>query len=429
MRRSKKAALLSALFMGLGQLYNREIVKGILIAIIGIIIVINIPYFLYAYWGLITLGEQPLHYVNGIAQGDHSIFLLIQGIIAVLVTLVILVIYILNIVDALKTGEAREQGEKPMGIGDFIKHISHKYFPYFSLSPLFILILFFTVLPILFTISIAFTNYSAPNHLPPRNLVDWVGFTNFKNLVNLKIWKNTFIGVGIWTVIWAVLAALTSYFGGLLLALLINSSEVRLKKFWRTIYILPYAIPGFISILIMRLMFTGLGPVNSFLVKLGFERIPWLTNSTMAKLVAILVNIWLGAPYFMALMSGTLTNIPSDLYEAAEIDGATSSQKFWKITLPLVLHATTPLLILSFTHNFNNFTLIYLLTNGGPANPAYRYAGHTDILISWIYKLTIEQNQYHMASVISIIMFIVIATISTLTFSKTKSFREEDMIQ
>ncbi len=429
MKRSKRAALLSILFMGLGQLYNREIAKGILFAIVNIIVLINIPYFRYAYWGLITLGEQPLHYVNGIAEGDHSIFLLIQGIIAVLVTLLIILIYVLNIIDAFKTGEAIEQGEKPMGIVKFVRYVSHKYFPYLSLSPAFVLILFFTLLPILFTIFIAFTNYSAPNHLPPRNLVDWVGVTNFKNLLNLKIWKNTFIGVGIWTIIWALLASLTSYFGGLLLALLVNSGDVQLKKFWRTIYILPYAIPGFISILTMRLMFTGLGPVNNFLVKLGFERMPWLTNPTMAKVVLILVNIWLGAPYFMALMSGTLTNIPGDLYEAADIDGATPYQKFRKITLPLVLHATMPLLILSFTHNFNNFTMIYLLTSGGPANPAYRYAGHTDILISWIYKLTLEQNQYNMAAVISIIMFIVVATISAFTFSRTKSFREEDLIQ
>ncbi|WP_026477533.1 carbohydrate ABC transporter permease [Alkaliphilus transvaalensis] len=429
MNKPKKAAILSLLFMGLGQFYNKEKIKGIIFAAIEIFILINIPYFTYSFWGLITLGETPQYFYNGLAYGDHSIFLLIQGIIAVLVIFIFILIYILNVTDAQRTAIAREKGIKPMSFKSFVKYSFDKYFPYIILTPCFILMLFLTVLPLLFSISIAFTNYAAPFKLPPKNLVDWVGFENFRNLVNMPIWNSTFIGVAIWTVIWAVLSSVTSYFAGLFLALLINAKEVKLKKFWRSIFILPYAIPAFISILVMRLMFTGLGPINSIVVSLGFERVPWLTNSTLAKVMLILVNIWLGAPYFMALMSGILTNVSNDLYEAADIDGATRFQKFTKITLPLVFHATSPLLILSFTHNFNNFMIIFLLTSGNPANPAYRYAGDTDILISWIYKLTLEQNQFHMASVVSILIFIFIATVSALTFSKTKSFKEEDLMQ
>lgn len=427
MKRANKAALLSVLFMGLGQQYNKERIKGLIFSFINVMILVNIPNFSHALWGLFTLGETQQNIAAGVA-GDHSIFLLIEGIIGVLVIFVLLIVYILNILDAYRTALYIEKGGKPKTIIQTIKTAWSKYFPYVVLSPALVFILFLTVLPLIFSIAIAFTNYSSPFRLPPRSLIDWVGFENFINLFRMEIWGRTFIGVGTWTVIWAILASSTTYITGLLLAVIINIKGIRFKKLWRSIYILPFAVPGFISLLIMRLLFTGLGPINSFLLSLGLERVPWLTDPFLAKVVLVLVNIWLGAPYFMALMSGVLTNISSELYEAAAIDGATGVQKFTKITFPLVLHATMPLLILSFTFNFNNFMMIYVLTDGGPANVAYQYAGHTDILISWIYSLTLEQGQFHMASVVSIILFILIATASAITFSRTKSFQEEDMM-
>ncbi len=413
--------------MGLGQQYNKERIKGIFFSLIHIGVLVNIPNFSHALWGLFTLGETQQNIATGVA-GDHSIFLLIEGIIGLIVIFVLILVYILNIMDAYRTALYIERGGKPKTILETIKTTWSNYFPYVVLSPALIFILFFTVLPLIFSIAIAFTNYSSPFRLPPRNLIDWVGFDNFINLFKLEIWGSTFVGVGIWTVIWAILASSTTYITGLLLAGIINIKGIRFKKLWRSIYILPFAVPGFISLLIMRLLFTGLGPINSFLLSIGLERVPWFTDPLLAKVVLVLVNIWLGAPYFMALMSGVLTNISEELYEAAAIDGATGIQKFTKITFPLVLHATMPLLILSFTFNFNNFMMIYVLTEGGPANAAYQYAGHTDILISWIYTLTLEQGQFHMASVVSIILFILIATASAITFSRTKSFQEEDMM-
>ncbi|MGV8145317.1 MAG: carbohydrate ABC transporter permease [Alkaliphilus sp.] len=428
MKKANKAALLSVLFMGLGQQYNKERIKGLIFSLINVIVLINIPNFSHALWGLFTLGETPQYFVGGIAYGDHSIFLLIEGIIAVIIIFVLSIVYALNIADAHRTAVAIEKGGKPKTITQTVTSTWSKHFPYVVISPALLFILFFTVLPLLFSIAIAFTNYSIPFHLPPRNLLDWVGFDNFINIFRMEIWGDTFWGVGIWTIIWAFLASSTTYITGLLLAVIINIKGIRFKKLWRSIYILPFAVPGFISLLIMRLLFTGLGPVNTFLASLGLERIPWFTDPFLAKVVLVAVNIWLGAPYFMALMSGVLTNISNELYEAADIDGATGKQKFFKITFPLVLHATMPLLILSFTFNFNNFMMIYVLTEGGPANAAYHYAGHTDILISWIYKLTLEQGQFHMASVVSIILFILIATASAITFSRTKSFKEEDIV-
>lgn len=430
MKRGKKSALMSGLFMGLGQLYNRDYYKGIIFAAFeAFLLLFSIPYFSKGIWGLITLGERPLYYKNGLAMGDHSLVLLIQGILAILILFVICIIYIINIKDAKSSGEAREAGRSHMGFVELVKYIWDKYFHFIMLTPAMLSLLFITLLPILVTIAIAFTNYSGPNHLPPAKLVDWVGLQNFKDLANANMWNTTFLGVAKWTIIWAVLATVTNYFGGLMLAMLVSASKIRFTKVWRGIFIIPYAIPGFLSLLIMRLMFSGPGAINGFISSLGFEKVAWLSDPTLAKTVIILINIWLGSPYFMVLMAGVLTNISKSLYEAAEIDGASSWHKFWKITLPMVLFSTAPYLILTFAYNLNNFNNIYILTDGNPVNAAFKYAGHTDILITWIFKMTYDQYKYHMASVITIIIFLIVAAISAFAFSKTKSFNEEDMIQ
>lgn len=429
---SKKARLLSILFMGVGQVYNKQLVKGFFFAILEILFLIfMLPYTIKSLWGLVTLGVTPQKMENGkIIQGDHSIFLMVFGISSMVILFIFAVTYIINVTDAFKVGKLREQGRKTNTISDSLKNIFDKGFPYLLLTPAGIITLFLTVVPLIFGVMIAFTNYSSPNHLPPRALVNWVGFENFINLFKLPTLSHTFFGVVLWTVIWAVLATITTIFVGLLFAVLINAKGIIIKKFWRTIYILPWAVPGFISILIMRNMFNGqFGPINKYLQAIGFNAIPWLSDPTWAKFTCILVNLWLGFPYFMALMSGVITGISKELYEAASIEGANSRQQFRKITLPLVLFATAPLIIMGFAFNFNNFTLIYLLTSGNPTNAAYNYAGHTDILLSWLYKLTLEQSQFHIASVVSIIIFLVIAAISAINFMNTRSFKEEDMIQ
>jgi len=429
MKKSTKATIFSTLFMGAGQIYNKEYFKAVFYGTIEIIsLIFFIPYMQSSIHGLITLGETPMHFVEGISQGDHSIFLLVDGLIGLLALLMIVLLYAMNIVDARTTGKRIEEGNSPMNTKAFLQHIWEKYFAHFMLSIPVLCITFFVVLPIIFTLSIAFTNYSSPNHLPPKNLVDWVGLKNFKALFTLDIWNGTFLAVGKWTIIWAVVATVSNYFVGLFLALLVSWEKVKLKKLWRSIFILPYAIPGFISLLIMRLAFSGPGPINNFLVSLGMGKVPWFTTALTAKVMIILINIWLGSPYWMALMSGTLTNIDREMYEAADIDGASKPQKFIKITLPMVLYQTSALMVMTFAFNFNNFQAIYLLTDGNPVNGSYRYAGSTDILISWIYKLTKDQNQYNMASVITLLLFVFIAGISAYSFTKTKAFKEEDML-
>nr|WP_255302014.1 sugar ABC transporter permease [Bacillus cereus] len=430
---SKVAALLSALFMGLGQLYNRQYVKGISYILLELYLIIMYSADLkYAMWGLFTLGETKQH-IEGfnVIQGDNSIHLLIMGLIFTIALSLFMWTYVLNVRDAYKVGKEKEAGIEPNSIKKTVRNIYENGFPVLLLLPPIICTAFLTVLPLLFGVLLAFTNYSSPNHIPPKGLVDWVGLQTFTDLFQMSMWSGTFKGVFLWTVIWAVLSTATTFFGGLFVAIIINQKGIVLKRFWRSVFILPWAIPQFVSILIMQNLFSGeFGPINQYLMQFGIIDSPiyWLSDPLLAKITIVVVNIWFGFPYWMVLMSGVMTTIDKELYEAADVDGATNTQKFWKITMPIVMFSTAPLLIMSFAGNFNNFNMIYLMTKGGPVNPDYQFAGSTDILISWIYKMTLEQHQYAMASVVSILIFIVIATLSVWNFRKTKAFKEEDMM-
>lgn len=427
-----KAGLASALIWGSGQLWNRQYVKAAFFFLMQIILIIALPSLQYGLWGLFTLGETEM-IIEGskVTQGDNSIILMILGIVWAMVAILFICIYIANIKDASRDRGKIEQGIILPNVKEWIHTFKDKSFPYAMLVPAIVLIALFVVVPITFGFLIAFTNYSAPNYLPPRSLVDWVGFQNFVNMVKLPMWNSTFWGVLGWTLLWAVISTLSCYFGGLGMACLVNNRRVKFRKFWRTIYILPWAIPGMISLLVFRNMFNGqFGPINTFLRNQGIitQNIPWLSDPTLAKIVIVVVNFWLGFPYFMAMMSSVMSGISPELLEAARIDGANPRQEFRSITLPLVLYSTAPLLIMSFATNFNNFNVIYFLTNGNPINPDYMYAGSTDILITWIYKLTNDNRQFQMAAVMSIMVFVVIASISTWNFLRTKAFKEEDMM-
>lgn len=433
---ARKAAWLSGLCMGLGQLYNRQIVKGLLFLLAEALGVYFIVTRLFAnLLGLITLGDTPAHlekvgrlYKN--VPGDHSIFIMIYGLVAFLFLALFVTFYVLNVRDAYTVGRLREEGKPAPDFRGTLRYASDKGFPYVLLSLPTVGVLFFTVLPILFMILIAFTNYAAPDHIPPKNLVDWVGFDTFKNLLTLKAWSRTFFGVLTWTIIWAVLATITTYFGGIFVALLIEQQGIRFKTFWRTVFIIPYAIPQFISLLVMKnLLNDQFGPINQYLRWMGLGGLPWLNDPFWAKVTVLMVNMWIGIPVSMILVLGVLTSIPRDLYEAADIDGASSFHKFRSITLPFVLFQTTPVLIMQFAGNINNFNVIYLLTGGQPANGEYSFAGSTDLLVTWLYKLTLDNQRYNFASAVGIIIFIIIASFSIYNYRKSRSFKEEDMIQ
>lgn len=426
MKYRKISTILSGLCMGLGQIYNKSYIKGILFLLVGISFIFNIENYMNGIWGIVTLGETP-QMTEGftVVQGDDSILLMLEGLIKIILLLGTATLYIYNILDARRLGKMRDEG---ISSKDSLYAFYDRNFVKIMLTPAGLGTIFFIVLPIVATILVAFTNYSAPNNLPPRNLVDWVGFDNFKRLVAFKAWSNTFARLGIWTIIWASASTFLNFSAGLLLALLTNKKGIKFKGMWRGIFILPYAIPAFISLLVFRILFSGIGPINMTLVNLGFDKIPFFTDPFVAKLTVLLINTWVGAPYFMIFIAGSLTNISPTLYEAAQIDGATKFQQFKNITMPILLFQIAPVMILTFAFNFNNFGAVYLLTDGNPINSSLRFAGETDILVTWLYKLTIDHQQYGMAAVISIILFAFVASVSLYQFKRTKSFTEEDMM-
>ena len=296
----------------------------------------------------------------------------------------------------------------------------------------------FTVMPTFFMILIAFTSYSGPYNIPPNGLFTWVGFKNFGQVLS---WNNgntyfaaTFGEVLLWTIIWAFFATFTNYFLGMLVALAINKKGIKGKKIWRGILVLTIAIPQFISLLFISKMFAKDGIINTTLMNWGWidKAIPFFEERWPARITVIGINIWIGIPYLMLMISGVLMNIPADLYESAKIDGANGLQQYFKITLPYTLFVTGPYLLTSFTGNMNNFNVLYLLTGGGPfknMDMSMAGAGDTDLLITWLFKLTIEKQNYYMAAVIGILVFLVVAIISLIVYNIIPSVKNEEDFQ
>lgn len=415
------ATILSVLFAGLGQIYNRRYLKGFLFIVLELSFILSLGGFLnYGLWGIRTLGIDP--------HIDHSIFLMIYGLISIIILIFAVTLYVLNILDARKNAIAIELGEKNPTIRQSLKNTWDSGFPYLFVTPGLVMLVFIVVLPLLFTVSLAFTDYSL-NNSPPNNLLNWVGFENFTKLVEVDIWKDTFLNVFIWTIVWTVVATTLQVGLGLFLALLVNDPRVKFKRAIRTVLILPWAVPAFVTILIFSALFNGeFGSINNDILEPLFGvSIPWMQDPFWAKLALIMIQTWLGFPFVFALFTGVLQSISRDWYEAAEVDGATRWQKFRQITLPHVLYATAPLLIMQYAGNFNNFNIIYLFNQGGPAVRGQN-AGGTDILISWVYDLTFELNQFYMAAVISLILGLIVTLFAFFQFRRTRSFKEEGNI-
>jgi arabinogalactan oligomer / maltooligosaccharide transport system permease protein len=248
-----------------------------------------------------------------------------------------------------------------------------------------------------------------------------VGLKNFRTIFTDPLVRDPFFRVFVWTFVYAALSVFLTFALGLFLAITLNKPDLRLQKLQRALLVIPYAIPAYLSVLVWGgLLNDDFGVVNNLF---GIH-IPWLFDPTWAKVSCVLVNLWLGFPYFFLVCTGALQAIPAELTEAARVDGATSRQVFRKVTLPLLLAATAPLLIASFAFNFNNFNNIYLLTGGGPLQADQAVAGSTDILISYTYKLAFQAGKgsdYGLAAAVSIVIFFIIATISAISFWRTKS--------
>lgn len=411
------ATILSVLFPGFGQFYNRRFLKGFIFLVLAIsFLATTWDYIDIGLWGLFTLGSIP--------QKHHSVQLLLQGLIALIVLCFGIGFYVFNIKDALSDAKAREEGYQKPSLMKGFANVYNNGFPYYMILPGFIMLLFIVVLPLLFMLALAFTDYNQYNS-PPRNLLNWVGFDNFKSLVSVKLWKDTFFSVFTWTIVWTFVATTLQIILGLILALFVNDHRIKFKRFIRTILILPWAVPAFVSILIFSALFNPtFGAINRDILSHFNIMIPWLSDPFWAKVALIMIQTWLGFPFIFALFTGVLQSVPQDMYEAADVDGATRLQKFRHITLPHLLYATAPLLIMQYAQNFNNFNIIYLFNEGNPPVRGQN-AGGTDILISWVYKLTFESNNYNMAAAITIIMGLVISIFAFFQFRRTASFKEE----
>ena len=344
----------------------------------------------------------------------------------VIVSVVFFVLYIANTKSAYASGEEIKNGKKPIGFIDELKTYLDERFHVTLLTVPIVLLFLFTILPILFTIFMAFTNYDE-KHQPPGNMYWWTGVTNFQDVFYSDPMKSaTFGKILVWTLVWAVFATFTNYIFGMILALLINKKEIKFKSFWRTMFVVTAAVPQFVTLLLMRLMLDDKGAFNNMIIALGGSSIPFLTDCTCARITVIIVNMWVGVPYTMLITSGLLMNIPEDLYESARIDGANAFQQFTKITFPYIFFVTTPYLITTFVGNINNFNVIYFLTGGGPSPAEYYQAGQTDLLVTWLYKLTVVSSDFNLAAVIGIIVFIICATGSLITFNMSKAAKNEE---
>ena len=417
----RRIATALSIIPGLGQLYNKQYLKGIAFLILtGAFFGVFADLLNMGLWGIFTLGEQ--------TPRDHSIFLMVEGILAVIVLLFGIGFYLFNLNDAYKNGLKKDMGERISTVKEQYNNLIDNGFPYLIMSPGFLLLIFVVVFPIIFVVLLAFTNYDL-YHSPPAKLVDWVGFKNFFDLFQLESWRETFFSVLSWTIIWTFVATTFQVALGMFLAILVNQKDVKGKALIRTVFILPWAVPAFVSILVFAGMFNeSFGAINRDILGLfGIDPIPWMTEAMYTKIALILIQTWLGFPFIFAMTTGVLQSIPEELYEAATVDGATNFQKFKSITLPLVLFATAPILITQYTFNFNNFNIIYLFNGGGPAVSGAN-AGGTDILISWIYSLTMTSAQYSKAAAITMLLSLIVIGVALWQFKRTKSFQEEDMM-
>jgi len=251
------------------------------------------------------------------------------------------------------------------------------------------------------------------------------GFDNYQRIFGDQRIRAAFIKVFNWNIVFAVMSVLLTFSLGLALANALQHDKMRGKAFYRSIFIIPYAIPAFLSTIVWRgLLNADFGQVNALIESLGGGGVPWLTDGTWAKIAVLGVNTWLGFPYMFLITSGALQAIPHELKEAARVDGASSWRVFRSITLPLLLVSTAPLLIGSFAFNFNNFVLIFLLTEGGPpVIGAPVPIGETDILISFTFDLAVNAgrgNNFALGSAIVIMIFVALAAISAFSFRFTK---------
>ena len=431
---------LSYVVCGLANIRYGQVVKGLLFLLLEIsYIVFMVVKGAGLLHGLSTLGDnvQGMGYNEALGiyemqQGDNSMLILLSGVAGIVVTIAFISVWAFSIFSGEAARVKHAAGRRVNNFIQDIKSLTNENVRFLLLSVPVAGLSIFTVMPLLYMILMAFTNYDA-EHQPPGNLFDWVGIENFKTLLATgDRLRATFWPVLGWTLIWGFLATFTCYFGGMILAMIINSKGIKFKKFWRTIFVFTMAIPAFISLRVVSTMLGERGIINVLLQQWGFtdSALPFLTNATWARVSVIAVNFWIGVPVTMLMVSGILMNIPGELYESARIDGAGPFTIFRKITFPYMWFVTTPYIISNLISNFNNFNTIYFLTAGEPHTLSYyKGAGKTDLLVTWLYKLTKDSNDYNLAATIGILIFVLSAAFTLISFSRSNAMKNEEGFQ
>ena len=427
---------LSCLIMGLGNFAAGQIIKGL----IFLAIEAGFIYYMYnsgLYWlyMLPSLGDTP---TQEVWSDDLGVYVYVQGdnsqqiLLFAVATLAIIAAFVVAWMTSVQSGYAglcvKRSGAKAPNFWVDLKSLLNENIHKLLMAPPFVMLAVFTMVPLVYMMLMAFTNYSAVNdHLI---LFDWVGLKNFASLFDSSsALGRQFGGVLAWTLIWAFFATFLNFFLGTFMAMIIQRPSTRFKGMWRTILSLTIAVPQFVSLMIIRNMFKDNGAVNTLLQNLGVlgqgEVYPWMTDATWARILVIVINLWVGIPYTVMQVTGILQNIPAEQYEAARIDGANAVQQFRFVTLPYMIFVLTPYIITQFTGNINNFNIIYLLTGGGPTYVGDS-AGQTDLLVTWLYKLSIDKQQFNMGAVIGIFTFVVLAVVALVTYRSSGSYKDEE---
>jgi arabinogalactan oligomer/maltooligosaccharide transport system permease protein len=427
---------LSFIIMGFGCLTRGQWIKGLVYLASEALLILYLVLFGAHYLkDMGTLGtavqgqvwdEKDQIYLY--SQGDNSMLILLYSVLSILFIAIFIILYLESIRESYKAQLREESGQSHLKLkaaaGSFADNNLHTLMLAFPTLG----VIAFTFLPIVFMVLIAFTNFDRA-HQPPGNLFTWVGLKNFMDVFWMNPTKShTFYSLLGWTLIWAAFATFVNYILGMVLALLINKKGIRFKGLWRTTFVLSIAVPAFVTLLLMRQLLQDQGVVNVILMNLGIvdQPVHFLTDGLLAKISVIVVNYWIGIPYSMLITSGILMNIPADIYESARIDGAGPVKQFTSITVPYMLFVTTPYLITQFIANINNFNAIYFLTQGGPLSQNFYQAGETDLLVTWLYKLTVSFQDYNLASTIGILVFVVCSVVSLITFNLTASGKREE---
>lgn len=411
------------LIPGLAQVINKQYIKAIIMFFATIYIyLIAIPYSLgYGNYkgdgiaGLITLAADG-------GRLDRSIIFMIEGILAIFLLLIGIFLILVCFKDANKVEKDTIKGTRYKSWIETKQALFEDGFPYLVLSPAAIITIFIVCIPVVTTILLAFTGMGPDTQAK----FGWEALKNYKmiflgeGMVGAIFWR--ILG---WTIVWTIGATTLAIALGFILAIVLNNDRIKGKVLFRSIYLLPWAVPAFISILFFSILFADGGTVVNSLREVFGPNFSIKNDPFVIRVVLICIQAWLGSAYIFLLSTGVLQSINAELYEAADIDGATSFKKLTKITVPLVLFQTAPLLVGQYTFNFNNFSIIALFNNGGPFDPSKygNLAGSSDLLISYIFKLTMNSQYQAIGATITVIISVALMIIAYIGYKNTDAFK------